>query len=34
MAHDVDRIQSFYGKRTINQRIIDYFRRRMLRKWN
>ena len=34
MAHDVDRIQSFYGKRTINQRIVDYFRRRMLRKWN
>ena len=33
-AHDVDRIQMFYGKRSINQRIIDYFRRRMLRKWN
>ena len=33
-AHDVDRIQIFYGKRSMNQRIIDYFRRRMLRKWN
>lgn len=34
LAHDVDRIQKFYGKRKINNRIIEYFRRRMLRKWN
>ena len=33
MPHDVDRIQSFYGKRTLSQRIIDYFRRRNERKY-
>ena len=34
LAHDVDRIQGFYGKRRLNNRIIEYFRRRMLRRWN
>ena len=34
LAHDVDRIQGFYGKRKINNRIIEYFRRRMSRKWS
>jgi hypothetical protein len=33
LAHDVDRIQRFYGKRRINNRIIEYFRKRMSRKW-
>ncbi len=33
LAHDVDRIQLIYGKRNIKTRIIDYFRRRMSRKW-
>ena len=32
-GHDVGRIQEFYGKRRISDRIIDYFRRRMQRKW-
>jgi len=32
-THDVDRIQQFYGKRSLSQQIIDYFRRRMQRKW-
>jgi hypothetical protein len=32
-SHDVQRIQSIYGERKLSQRIIDYFRRRMLRKW-
>ena len=32
-SHDVNRIQSFYGKRSISQQIIDYFRKRMVRKW-
>jgi predicted Zn-dependent protease len=32
--HDVERIQSFYGVRKLSQRIIDYFRRRNVRKWN
>ena len=32
-SHDVDRIQSFYGKRSISEQIIDYFRKRMFRKW-
>ena len=31
--HDVLRIQTFYGKRTISKQIIDYFRDRMTRKW-
>jgi len=33
-SHDVSRIQSFYGKRSISKRIIEYFRRRMIRKWS
>ena len=32
--HDSERIQGIYGKRTIKQHFIDYFRKRMLRKWN
>jgi len=32
-GHDVGRIQEFYGKRRISDQIIDYFRRRMQRKW-
>ena len=32
--HDVGRIQSFYGKRSTNNRVISYFRKRMLRKWH
>ena len=32
--HDSERIQGIYGKRGIKQHFIDYFRRRMLRKWN
>ncbi len=32
--HDSERIQSIYGKRNISSRFIDYFRKRMLRKWN
>ena len=32
-GHDVGRIQKFYGKRTLSRQIIDYFRRRMQRKW-
>lgn len=31
--HDVLRIQTFYGKRSISKQIIDYFRDRMTRKW-
>ena len=31
--HDITRIQTFYGKRSISSQIIDYFRRRMTRKW-
>ena len=31
--HDVSRIQSIYGARKLGQRILDYFRNRMLRKW-
>jgi len=31
--HDVQRIQSIYGARGLSRRIIDYFRKRMLRKW-
>ena len=31
--HDVQRIQSIYGVRKLSQRIIDYFRKRMHRKW-
>ena len=31
--HDVERIQAFYGKRSISEQIISYFRRRMIRKW-
>ncbi len=34
LAHDVDRIQYFYGKRKLGRWIIDYFRKRMLRKWS
>jgi len=33
-SHDVERIQTFYGKRSLSKQIIDYFRRRMIRKWN
>jgi hypothetical protein len=33
LSHDVDRIQRFYGRRRINNRIIEYFRKRMSRKW-
>jgi hypothetical protein len=33
-SHDVERIQDFYGKRSISKQIIDYFRSRMQRKWN
>jgi hypothetical protein len=32
-THDVGRIQSFYGKRSISKQVIDYFRKRMVRKW-
>lgn len=32
-AHDVDRIQSLYGKRNVSTYIIDYFRRRVLRRY-
>ena len=32
--HDINRIQNFYGKRSISKQIIDYFRRRMIRNWN
>ena len=32
--HDVERIQSFYGKRTLYIRIINYFKKRMKRKWS
>ena len=32
--HDVLRIQTFYGKRSISKQVIDYFRRRMTRKWS
>ena len=31
--HDVSRIQSIYGARTLSSRIIDIFRKRMLRRW-
>ena len=31
--HDVERIQLMYGKRKLLKQIIDYFRKRMLRKW-
>ena len=31
--HDVDRIQQFDGKRSISNQIIEYFRKRMTRKW-
>jgi len=31
--HDVQRIQSIYGARGLSKRIINYFRKRMLRKW-
>ena len=31
--HDVARIQTFYGKRSLSQQIIEYFRKRMTRKW-
>ena len=31
--HDSERIQSIYGYRGLKQHFIDYFRRRMLRKW-
>jgi hypothetical protein len=31
--HDVQRIQLIYGARRTSQRIIEYFRKRMLRKW-
>ena len=32
--HDVERIQKFYGNRNLKSRIIDYFRKRMMRKWH
>tara|TARA_B110000495_G_scaffold134668_1_gene117877 strand:+ start:403 stop:1263 length:861 start_codon:yes stop_codon:yes gene_type:complete len=32
-AHDVDRIQGLYGKRGISTYIIDYFRRRVFRRY-
>lgn len=32
-AHDVDRIQSIYGKRDISTDMIDYIRRRMLHRY-
>jgi hypothetical protein len=32
-AHDVDRIQTIYGKRSISRRVIDYFRARLLRNY-
>jgi predicted Zn-dependent protease len=32
-SHDVQRIQSMYGERKLLKQIIDYFRKRMLRKW-
>ena len=32
-AHDVDIIQAIYGKRTVATYIIDYFRRRVLRRY-
>ena len=32
--HDVSRIQSIYGARTLSSRIIDIFRKRMLRRWS
>jgi len=31
--HDVERIQRIYGERKLSERILDYFRRRMQRKW-
>ena len=31
--HDVTRIQTMYGKRTLSERIIDIFRKRMQRRW-
>jgi len=31
--HDVERIQGIYGKRKFKSFILDYFRKRMLRKW-
>jgi hypothetical protein len=31
--HDSERIKSIYGARKLSDQIIDYFRRRMLRKW-
>ena len=31
--HDVSRIQNIYGTRKLSERILDYFRKRMLRKW-
>jgi len=31
--HDSERIKSIYGARKLSSQIIDYFRRRMLRKW-
>jgi len=31
--HDVQRIQLIYGVRRTSQRIIEYFRKRMLRNW-
>ena len=33
LAHAVDRIQMIYGRRRIGRWIIDYFRRRLRRKW-
>ena len=31
--HDSQRIRSIYGERKLSEQIIDYFKRRMLRKW-
>ena len=31
--HDSERIKSIYGARKLSDQIIDYFKRRMLRKW-
>ena len=31
--HDVERIQRIYGERKLSERILDYFRSRMQRKW-
>ena len=31
--HDVARVQTFYGKRSLSNQIIEYFRKRMTRKW-